>query len=64
MVPVLALIECKYRLVSRTNKQHMALIIYEKQPTPYEDAHLFVLRHIADRPKAHLTNAWREGLSA
>ena len=36
----------------------------KKQLTPYEDAHLFVLRHIADRPKAHLTNVWREGLSA
>ncbi len=62
--PLLALIECKYRLISRTNKQHIAWILCEKQPTPYEDAPRFVLRHIADRPKARLANAWREGLIA
>ena len=62
--PLLALIECKYRLVSRTNKQHIAWILCEKPPTPYGDAPRFVLRHIADRPKARLANAWREGLIA
>ena len=64
MAPIHALIKCKYRLVSRTKKQHVALIIYEKQSTPYENAHLFVLRYIADRPKARLANAWRESLIA
>ena len=61
---VLAPIACKYRLVNRTNKQHVAWILYEKQPTPHDNGPLFVLRHIADRPKARLANAWREGLIA
>lgn len=60
--PLRSLLECKYRLVDRTTKQNISWIFFEKLPTPRDNPTLYLLRNLADHPKARLANAWREAL--